>query len=55
MDYLLFRNSSKKNVEKKLQKEKEKQNKKIEWDEEKDVLKAYFQKTYSLNQTKLTK
>ena len=47
------KNSSKKNVEKKFQKEKEKQKKKIDWEEEKDVLKAYLHKTYSLNQNKV--
>ena len=47
------KNSSKKNVEKKFQKEKENQKKKIDWEEEKDVLKAYLHKTYSLNQNKV--
>ena len=47
------KNSSKKNVEKKFQIEKEKQKKKIDWEEEKDVLKAYLHKTYSLNQNKV--
>ena len=47
------KNSSKKNFEKKFQKEKDKQKKKIDWEEEKDVLKAYLHKTYSLNQNKV--
>ena len=41
--------SSKKNVEKKFQKEKGKPNKKTNLEEEKDVLNAYLHKTYSLN------
>ena len=40
------------NVEKKFQKENEKQKKKFNWKKEKDVLKAYLHKTYP--QTKLT-
>ena len=47
------KNSSKKNVEKKFQKEKEKQKKKIDWEEEKDVLKAFLHQTYTLSQNKI--
>ena len=47
------KNSFKKNVEKKFQKEKEKQKKKIDWEEEKDVLKAYLHQTYPLSQNKI--
>ena len=48
-------NSSKKNVEKKFQKEIEKQKRKINWEEEKDVLKAYLHKTYPLTQLKVNR
>merc|ERR1712074_90039 len=47
------KNYFKSNVEKKFQKEKQKQKKKIDWEEEKDVLKAYLHRTYSLNQNKV--
>ena len=47
------KNSSKKNAEKKFPKENEKQKEKIDWEEEKEVLKAYLHKTYPLSQHKV--
>ena len=42
----------KKDVEKKIQKEDEKQKKKIDWEEEKDILKSYLAQRYPLNANK---
>ena len=49
-------NFAKKVNEKKFQKEDEKQKKKkINWEEEKEVLKAYLHKTYPLSQYKVNR
>ena len=45
----------KKDVEKKIQKEDEKQKKKIDWEEEKDILKTYLAQRYPLNAKKIEK
>ena len=48
-------NSVKKVNEKKFQKEDEKQKKKIDWEEEKDILKKYLSEKYPLNVKKIEK
>ena len=45
----------KKNVEKKIQKEDEKQRTKIDWEEEKDILKKYLSEKYPLSNKKIEK
>ena len=45
----------KKNTEKKIEKEDEKQRTKIDWEEEKDILKKYLSEKYPLSNKKIEK